>query len=166
MTQASFGGISPAALGIPHTVQVHPQSGALSVSVAVEVTPGRNGFVPRLALDYQSGALNGAYGRGWSLSGLLSIGINTARGLPRYDTSDAYVRAGAGELTIFGERADDSSRVFDPIDARGLTAIRRVHDMLGRGHQAEFKRKENSHEDSKEQLHWAERSQPVTLADL
>ena len=45
--------------------------------------PGRGGFGPQLALSYDSGAGNGPFGFGWSLS-LPSITRKTDKGLPQY----------------------------------------------------------------------------------
>ncbi|HEY9257966.1 SpvB/TcaC N-terminal domain-containing protein [Chitinophaga sp.] len=72
-------------------------SGSGSYAVPVPVTPAR-GFEPELQLVYNSGAGNGAYGLGFSLS-LSKIAVNTGRHIPRYDDTDEYQLDGAA-LTV------------------------------------------------------------------
>jgi hypothetical protein len=48
--------------------QVNPATGTGSLSIPVFASPGRQGFGPRLALSYDSGAGNGPFGLGWSLT--------------------------------------------------------------------------------------------------
>ena len=57
------------------------------MSVPLAVSPGRSGFGPQLALSYDSGAGNGPFGFGWSLS-LPSITRKTDKGLPTYQDAD------------------------------------------------------------------------------
>jgi hypothetical protein len=55
--------------------------------VPIATSPGRSGFGLQLALSYDSGAGNGPFGFGWSLS-LPSITRKTGKGLPRYQDVD------------------------------------------------------------------------------
>lgn len=155
MSQTSSG-ISPLSLGLPHSVQVHAQTGSLGVSVPIEATSGRGGLGPRLSLDYRSGASNGAYGRGWSMSGLLSISINTARGLPRHDGTDTFVLSGVGELVPHANAAGD---VWED---RGAFRVRRFHARFERS----FMRIEYWQEKTTGRVHWRVRDARNTLTIL
>jgi hypothetical protein len=70
------------------------------MSVPIYVSPGRGNFHPSLTLSYDSGAGNGPFGVGWSLS-LPSITRKTDKGLPRYsddEESDVFIIAGSEDL--------------------------------------------------------------------
>ncbi|MFE0458305.1 SpvB/TcaC N-terminal domain-containing protein [Kitasatospora sp. NPDC058965] len=72
--------------------------------VPVDLTSGRGGFGPQLALSYDSGAGNGPFGLGWSLS-LPAVTRRTDKGLPRYDDaheSDVFVLSAAEDLVPTG----------------------------------------------------------------
>ncbi|MFE6069968.1 SpvB/TcaC N-terminal domain-containing protein [Streptomyces sp. NPDC056525] len=86
--------------GIGETFTAHPATGTGSVSVPVATSPGRSGFGPSLALTYDSGAGNGPFGFGWSLS-VPSVTRKTDKGLPRYldaVDSDVFVLSGEEDL--------------------------------------------------------------------
>ena len=86
--------------GIGEKFAANPVTGAGSMSVPIATSPGRSGFGPQLSLSYDSGAGNGPFGFGWSLS-LPSITRRTEKGIPRYlDTqeSDVFVLSGAEDL--------------------------------------------------------------------
>ena len=70
--------------GIGEKFSANPVTGTGSLSVPLALSPGRSGFGPQLSLSYDSGAGNGAFGLGWSLS-LPSITRRTDKGLPQYD---------------------------------------------------------------------------------
>src|SRR5260370_41360088 len=59
----------------------NPVTGTGSMSVPIATSPGRSGFGPQLSLSYDSGAGNGPFGFGWSLS-IPSITRKTEKGLP------------------------------------------------------------------------------------
>ncbi|BDC46005.1 SpvB/TcaC N-terminal domain-containing protein [Paraburkholderia terrae] len=153
MSNATSDGLSPSSLGIAHRVEAHAQSGSLAVSVPIEVTAGRGGFGPQLSLDYLSSASNGAYGRGWSLSGLLTISVNTARGLPRYDGADTFVFSGSGELV---PHADAGGDVWED---RGAFRVRRYRARFERS----FLRIESWHEKATGRIHWRARDARNTI---
>lgn len=74
------------------------------MTVPIATSPGRNGFGPELSLSYDSGAGNGPFGFGWSLS-LPAITRKTDKGLPRYrdwssdpQEADVFVLSGAEDL--------------------------------------------------------------------
>ena len=78
----------------------NPVSGTGSMSVPIAVSPGRSGFGPQLSLTYDSGAGNGPFGFGWSLT-LPSITRKTDKGLPQYfdaEESDVFILSGAEDL--------------------------------------------------------------------
>ena len=86
--------------GIGETFTTNPVTGTGTMSIPVPASPGRSGFDPKLTLSYDSGAGNGPFGLGWSLSSP-SITRKTDKGLPLYDDageSDTYVLSGAEDL--------------------------------------------------------------------
>src|SRR5262249_45185172 len=79
-----------------------------SMSLPIFTSPGRSGFQPQLTLSYDSGAGNGPFGLGWSLS-VPSIARKTDKGLPLYDDggeSDVFILSGAEDL-VPSEWPDD-----------------------------------------------------------
>ena len=90
--QGSFGVQAPAISlpkgggairGIGEKFGANPVTGTGSMSVPIATSSGRSGFGPQLSLSYDSGAGNGPFGFGWSLS-LPSISRKTDKGLPKY----------------------------------------------------------------------------------
>src|SRR4029453_5913636 len=69
--------------GIGEKFGANPVTGTGSLTVPIPTSPGRSGFGPQLSLSYDSGAGNGAFGFGWSLS-LPSITRKTDKGVPQY----------------------------------------------------------------------------------
>ncbi|RFS26712.1 hypothetical protein DVR12_02685 [Chitinophaga silvatica] len=78
--------------GLGNSFKADAFSGTGSYDIPIPVTPAR-GFEPELQLSYNSGAGNGAYGLGFSLS-LSKISVNTSRHIPRYDGTDEYLLDG------------------------------------------------------------------------
>lgn len=79
---------------------VNAANGTASFSIAVPITPGRNNFHPSLAIGYNSGAGNSAFGLGWNLD-VPSIQRKTDKSLPRYQDGvekDTFLFAGAEDL--------------------------------------------------------------------
>ena len=86
--------------GIGEKFATNPVTGTGTVTIPVATSPGRAGFGPELSLRYDSGAGNGPFGLGWSLS-LPSIARKTDKGLPRYQDaaeSDVFLLSGAEDL--------------------------------------------------------------------
>jgi RHS repeat-associated protein len=86
--------------GIGEKFSVNPVTGTGALSIPLPLSPGRSGFTPQLSLAYDSGAGNGPFGFGWSIS-TPSITRKTDKGLPRYcdgDESDVYILSGAEDL--------------------------------------------------------------------
>lgn len=86
--------------GMGEKFAANPVTGTGSMTVPIATSPGRSGFGPQLSLSYDSGAGNGPFGFGWSLS-LPSITRKTDKGLPRYDDaaeSDVFILSRAEDL--------------------------------------------------------------------
>jgi len=86
--------------GMGEKFAANPVTGTGSMSVPIATSPGRSGFGPQLSLSYDSGAGNGPFGFGWSLS-LPSISRKTDKGLPQYQDaidSDVFMLSGAEDL--------------------------------------------------------------------
>ena len=99
---------------------VNPATGTGTLTVPVPVSPSRSGFTPQLSLSYDSGAGNGPFGIGWSLS-VPAITRKTDKGLPVYqdgDESDIFILSGAEDLVP----------VLDAAGARSFAA-RTVHGI-------------------------------------
>jgi RHS repeat-associated protein len=86
--------------GMGEKFAANPVTGTGSMTVPIATSPGRSGFGPQLSLSYDSGAGNGPFGFGWSLS-LPAITRKTDKGLPKYrdaDESDVFILSGAEDL--------------------------------------------------------------------
>lgn len=86
--------------GIGEKFAANPVTGTGSMTVPIATSPGRSGFGPQLSLSYDSGAGNGPFGFGWSLS-LPSITRKTDKGLPKYqdaEESDVFILSDAEDL--------------------------------------------------------------------
>src|SRR2546422_1498876 len=86
--------------GIGEKFGANPVTGTGSMSIPIATSPGRSGFGPQLSLSYDSGAGNGPFGFGWSLS-TPSITRKTDKGLPRYfdaTDSDVFILSSAEDL--------------------------------------------------------------------
>jgi RHS repeat-associated protein len=86
--------------GMGEKFAANPVTGTGSMSIPIATSPSRSGFGPQLSLSYDSGAGNGIFGLGWSLS-LPSITRKTDKGLPRYwdaEESDIFILSGAEDL--------------------------------------------------------------------
>jgi RHS repeat-associated protein len=91
-------------------------TGTGSMSVPIATSPGRSGFGPQLSLSYDSGAGNGPFGFGWSLS-LPQITRKTDKGLPQYydaEESDVFVLSGAEDLVPVFKRDADGNLILGP----------------------------------------------------
>jgi RHS repeat-associated protein len=95
----------------------NPVTGTGSLSVPIYASPGRSGFGPQLSLSYDSGAGDGPFGFGWSLS-LPAITRKTDKGLPKYqdaEESDVFILSGAEDLVpVLINVGDDQWEHPDP----------------------------------------------------
>jgi hypothetical protein len=121
--------------GIGEKFAANPVTGTGSMSVPIATSPGRSGFGPQLSLSYDSGAGNGPFGFGWSLS-LPAIRRKTDKGLPRYcdaDESDVYILSGAEDLVPTLQ--PDGTRFKDDTTAPGYVIHRyrpRIEGLFAR----------------------------------
>src|SRR4030095_4901699 len=73
--------------GIGEKFSANPVTGTGSMSVPLSTSPVRSRVGPQLSVSYDSGAGNGPFGFGWSLS-LPQIVRKTETGLPQYRDTD------------------------------------------------------------------------------
>ena len=84
-------------------------TGSGGMSVPIALSPARD-LTPTLALAYSSGAGNGPFGIGWSLS-VAAISRKTDKGLPTYDDAneaDTFLFSGAEDLVPRLEQDGDT----------------------------------------------------------
>ena len=106
--------------GMGEKFAANPVTGTGSMTVPIATSPGRSGFGPDLSLSYDSGAGNGPFGFGWTLS-LPSISRKTDKGLPRYqdaEESDVFILSGAEDLVPAVD--SDGSRFEETATAAGM----------------------------------------------
>ena len=65
--------------------------GSASFNMKLQVPSGVRGLSPELAVSYSSGSGYGVLGKGFGLSGIESISIDTRLGLPEYNGKDTYL---------------------------------------------------------------------------
>jgi RHS repeat-associated protein len=86
--------------GIGEKFQANAVTGTGSFSIPIPATPARGGFEPKLALSYDSGNGNSAFGLGWSVD-IPAVTRKTAKGLPKYldsEESDTFLLSGVEDL--------------------------------------------------------------------
>ena len=101
--------------GIDEKFQVNPATGTASLSVPLYTSPARQGVHPQLSFSYDSGAGNGAFGVGWTLS-VPRVARKTDRGIPYYqdhEESDTFVLSGAEDLVPCLKESEDDWVVDD-----------------------------------------------------
>src|SRR5947208_16382116 len=110
--------------GVGEKFAANPVTGTGSITVPIATSPGRSGFGPQLSLSYDSGAGNGPFGFGWSLS-LPAITRKTDKGLPQYrdaEESDVFILSGAEDLVpVLRKNASGALEVHD--DPRPIGAV-------------------------------------------
>ena len=100
--------------GIGEKFSANPVTGTGAMSIPIALSPGRGGFGPQLALNYDSGAAQSVFGLGWNLA-LPSIVRKTDKGLPRYldaEESDVFLLSGAEDLVPFIDPATGNRAVL------------------------------------------------------
>ena len=132
ITQPKGGG---AIRGVDEKFSANPATGSGTMSVPLALSPGRCGFGPKLALQYDTASGNGPFGFGWSLA-QPNIARRTAKGVPLYRDdaeADVFVMAGAEDLVpLLGE---DGRRHEDRASAPGHVIHRyrpRVEGLFAR----------------------------------
>ena len=119
--------------GMGEKFAANPVTGTGSMTVPIATSPGRSGFGPQLSLSYDSGAGNGPFGFGWSLS-LPSITRKTDKGLPRYQDgqvrtdSDVFILSGAEDLVPEFEKDANGAWVIK--DGKHQVSTSRVQLMV------------------------------------
>ncbi|HEX6036380.1 SpvB/TcaC N-terminal domain-containing protein [Longimicrobium sp.] len=121
-------GTSPAAISLPsgggalqgigETFSPDLHTGTGNVTLPISLPAGRGGFGPNLSLAYSTGAGNGPFGLGWSVS-VPAITRKTSRGVPRYrdgaaGTPDTFILSGAEELVRTDGGEDPAVRRYRP----------------------------------------------------
>lgn len=100
--------------------QANPVMGTGSFTIPIPTSPGRNGFGPKLSLQYSTGYGNGPFGLGWKLS-IPRITRKTEKGLPSYTDDDVFVLSDAEDLVVklklIGDKwnIDEKHYVFDDV---------------------------------------------------
>jgi Salmonella virulence plasmid 65kDa B protein len=123
--------------GMGEKFAANPVTGTGSMSVPIATSPGRSGFGPQLSISYDSGAGNGPFGFGWSLS-LSSITRKTNKGLPKYwdgDESDVFVLSGSEDLVPVLQKNAAGEDVIQDSDLDGYRVRRyrpRIEGLFAR----------------------------------
>ena len=124
--------------GIGEKFSANPITGTGSLTVPIATSSDRSDFGPQLSLSYDSGAGNGPFGLGWSLS-LPSIARKTDKGLPRYRdaaASDVFILSGAEDLVpllVQDGTGNWSDEVIPPRDGYAIKSYRpRVEGLFAR----------------------------------
>lgn len=99
--------------GIGELFKFNAFTGTGSFSVPVYTSPCRD-FEPKISLDYNSAEGNGVFGMGFSIS-IPYISRKTEKGIPRYDSSDAFILSNADELVpkLVGNSKELDTRVVE-----------------------------------------------------
>lgn len=101
--------------GVGEKFAANPVTGTGSMQVPIATSPGRSGFGPGLSLSYDSGAGNGPFGFGWSIS-LPTITRKTEKGLPQYRDaveSDVFILSGSEDLVPGFKKGPNGDLVRD-----------------------------------------------------
>src|SRR2546426_2310286 len=123
--------------GMGEKFAANPVTGTGSMRVPIATSPGRSGFGPQLSLSYASGAGNGPFGFGWTLS-LPTITRKTDKGLPQYrdaEESDVYILSGAEDLVPVLKQDDQGKWVWDEFERDGYKVKRyrpRIEGLFAR----------------------------------
>ncbi len=80
---------------LSESFQTDLATGSATANVPIVVPPGRKNMQPSLALAYSSNNPNGVCGVGWALT-TSCIQRSTKKGIPKYDSTDAFVFASSG----------------------------------------------------------------------
>ena len=127
--------------GMGEKFAANPVTGSGSMSVPIATSPGRSGFGPQLGLSYDSGAGNGPFGFGWSLS-LPSITRKTDKGLARYRDwstdpleADVFLLSGAEDLVPVFRKDENGSWLASQPAGHGLHRDPVDHWILDRNNQ-------------------------------
>ena len=101
--------------GMGEKFNVNAANGTASMAVPIPTSAGRDGFGPKLSLQYDSGAGNGPFGLGWNLP-LPAISRKTSKGIPQYRDeaeSDVFLLGGAEDLVPLFQKSKTGEIVTD-----------------------------------------------------
>ncbi|MFZ0546018.1 MAG: SpvB/TcaC N-terminal domain-containing protein, partial [Candidatus Promineifilaceae bacterium] len=121
--------------GLGEKYAANPVTGTGAMIVPIATSSGRGGFGPQLSLSYDTGAGNGPFGVGWSLSAA-AITRKTDKGLPRYNDaqeSDVFILSGAEDLVPVLN--PDGTRYVDSVTFSGYMVYRyrpRIEGLFAR----------------------------------
>jgi hypothetical protein len=107
--------------GIGEKFSANAATGTGSLNIPIAASSARSGFGPQLSVQYDSGAGNGPFGIGWSIS-MPAITRKTDKGLPRYldqEESDVFILSGAEDLVPVLGREGDGQWVNDEFERDG-----------------------------------------------
>src|SRR5271163_1512809 len=150
MPNLQFANTEPHEIALDHSVSVNPFTGSANMSIPLRFTTGRAEFGPAFSLEYDSSGANSPFGVGWSLSGLLTISIDTRKYLPKYDGTDDFVFNAVGELVP----ALDGSNDWKPlVSDAGAYWVHSYRARVERG----FLRIEQWVEKATSRVHWRTR---------
>ncbi len=113
--------------GVGDDVEIDPNMGAMSHSVAINLPAGFPGASPSLGLSYSSAAGSGPVGIGWSMS-VPSVQRMTSRGSPNYNRKDLFDVNG-DELVRVGN--DSGDLIYRSRFEKGFIRYRWVNDNSG-----------------------------------
>ena len=88
--------------GVDEKFTVNAVNGTNSLNIPLPISSARNGFSPKLSLNYNSGFGNSPFGLGWTVN-VPSIKRKTEKELPQYRDeveSDTFILSGVEDLGI------------------------------------------------------------------
>lgn len=139
--------------GIGEKFAANPVTGTGSMTVPIATSPGRSGFGPQLALSYDSGAGNGPFGFGWSLS-IPSITRKTDKGLPQYQDaseSDVFILSGTEDLVpVLVDGCSQRHGTSRALSGRSCWRVERYRPRV----EGPFARIERWTNQGNEEVHW------------
>ncbi|CAN5793742.1 hypothetical protein BH11BAC3_BH11BAC3_12900 [soil metagenome] len=117
---------------IDEKFSVNAANGTAGFSIPFPFSPSRNGFMPSMALSYNSGAGNGIFGLGWNAEPS-SITRKTDKKLPAYndaEESDVFLFSGAEDLVpVLGQDATSNSKRYMPRIEGSFARIEKINDQ-------------------------------------
>ena len=111
---------------IDEKFSVNASNGTAGFSIPFPISASRNGFMPQIALSYNSGSGNSNFGLGWSAEPA-AIARRTDKKLPQYkdaDGSDVFVFSGAEDLVPLYTNDGSGNWIKDSRTENGNTITR------------------------------------------
>lgn len=90
--------------------------GSASCGITLKVPEGVKGMAPELSLRYESGSGWGLVGKGWNISGIESVSVDTRFGLPEYNGKDTYIVDGSRVKYEGNEWVKERERGYERIE--------------------------------------------------